>query len=577
MASESSAINALKAVYITTESIIAVCAIIGNALVIWTVKLNPRLQNTTYYFMVSLALADIAVGVLVTPLSIVLCLEIKIEFYTCLFMCCLQVIFTNASILSLLAIAIDRYLRIKISTRYKTIITPRRICLSLVACWIVSFLVGMVPMFGWNMKSNLQDKGHFDKLNCTFDSVISMDYMVYFTFFGWVLLPLLIMITLYIEIFYKIRKLWRQNAIKLRKNKGEGLFYGKEYKTAKSLALVLFLFAVCWLPLSLMNCLGYFYPSVAEAKQFHFILYVSILLSHSNSVMNPVVYAFKIRKFKETYIHILRKYILHRTNSTVNSSIEDTLDQLSHRATPATLLSRSLASCATDLMKGKPGSDVLKCLYTGEKSQDVKEHSDVSITCTYDPGYRDYIKYWCKGYYRSSCTIVCSTAERGCSDHLTIEDNWDAEKLIVTMKAVTKDNAGWYWCGIERNHLLDIMDYIHLTVSDAPSETSQIKKHLPADILIPVVLILVALLAVLLILIVVRRIKQRKAADRKENQAKMSETPETVATLPSNSKEANVIYSSIVHHPSKQTTSRQLAEPEPHPPVSVEYSTISYK
>nr|XP_033775152.1 adenosine receptor A1-like isoform X3 [Geotrypetes seraphini] len=111
-----SAMDVTTTVYIAVESIMAVCAIIGNILVIWAVKLNPGLQNTTCYFMVSLALADVAVGVLVVPLSVVLSLEVETPFYSCLFMCCLQIIFTTASILSLLAIAIDRYLRIKIST-----------------------------------------------------------------------------------------------------------------------------------------------------------------------------------------------------------------------------------------------------------------------------------------------------------------------------------------------------------------------------------------------------------------------------------------------------------------------------
>uniref|UniRef100_A0A8D0GM41 G-protein coupled receptors family 1 profile domain-containing protein n=1 Tax=Sphenodon punctatus TaxID=8508 RepID=A0A8D0GM41_SPHPU len=100
-------------VYIIAESLIGLFAIAGNALVIWVVRLNPAFPNTILYFIVSLALADIAVGLLVMPLAIVVSLEVETHFYTCLFMCCLLVVFTQASIMSLLAIAIDRYLRVK--------------------------------------------------------------------------------------------------------------------------------------------------------------------------------------------------------------------------------------------------------------------------------------------------------------------------------------------------------------------------------------------------------------------------------------------------------------------------------
>lgn len=107
----------LTVTYITMEAIIGLCAIVGNMLVIWVVKLNPSLRTTTFYFIVSLALADIAVGVLVVPLAIVVSLKVEMHFYSCLFMSCVLLIFTHASIMSLLAIAVDRYLRVKLTVR----------------------------------------------------------------------------------------------------------------------------------------------------------------------------------------------------------------------------------------------------------------------------------------------------------------------------------------------------------------------------------------------------------------------------------------------------------------------------
>ncbi|XP_021232518.1 adenosine receptor A3 [Numida meleagris] len=288
------------AIYIGAECLVALLAALGNILVVWVVKLNAAFHNTTMYFIVSLALADVAVGVFVIPLAVLVSLKVSIPFHLCLFLCCLMVVFTQASILSLLAIAIDRYLRVKLPIRYKIITTERRIWWALGLCWSLSLLVGITPMFGWNKRGS----AHYHA--CEFVSVMRMDYMVYFSFFTWTLIPLGIMCALYVAIFSIIRTKLSQGASNAR---GAGTFYGKEFRKAKSLALVLFLFTVSWLPLCIMNCIFYFYPEYKIPKPW---IFLGILLSHANSAMNPIVYACKIKKFKTTYLLILRTYILCR-------------------------------------------------------------------------------------------------------------------------------------------------------------------------------------------------------------------------------------------------------------------------
>ncbi|XP_037266047.1 adenosine receptor A3-like isoform X3 [Falco rusticolus] len=114
-------VGSLEVIYITLESVTGIFAVVGNALVTWAVKLNPALQKTTFFYFVSLALTDIAMGILVIPLAVMVSLGVIIHFYSCLFMCCLMMIFSHASILSLLAIAVDRYLRVKLPTRTQSL------------------------------------------------------------------------------------------------------------------------------------------------------------------------------------------------------------------------------------------------------------------------------------------------------------------------------------------------------------------------------------------------------------------------------------------------------------------------
>ncbi|KAJ8360450.1 hypothetical protein SKAU_G00169750 [Synaphobranchus kaupii] len=289
--------------YISMETAIALASVLGNVLVILVVALNRALRDTTFCFIVSLALADIAVGALVIPLAVVISLGLRTQFFTCLFLSCLLLIITQSSILSLMAIAIDRYLRVKIPIRYSVIVTERRAWVAVCVCWLLSALTGMVPMLGWH---NQDPSANFSTgdIVCRFTTVMSMEYMVYFNFFGWVVAPLSIMIGLYAQIFYIIRRQLNRRA---EATCDTSKYYHKELKLAKSLALVVLLFALCWLPLHIMNCINYFCPDCTVPKS---AIYVGIFMSHVNSAVNPLVYAFRIDRFRTTLVQIWRRCVL---------------------------------------------------------------------------------------------------------------------------------------------------------------------------------------------------------------------------------------------------------------------------
>ncbi|XP_021335441.1 adenosine receptor A1-like [Danio rerio] len=294
--------------YIGMELLIALFSVIGNVMVVWAVRINRTLRDTTIYFIVSLALADIAVGALVIPLAITISIGLKTNFYSCLLVACTVLVLTQSSILALLAIAIDRYLRVKIPMSYKRVVTPNRAGAAVVVCWMVAIVVGLMPMLGWNNLDKLQQTngtvGVDLLITCEFENVISMEYMVYFNFFGWVLPPLILMLLIYIEIFFIIHKQLNKKVITNQTDPTR--YYGKELKLAKSLALVLLLFAVSWLPLHILNCITLFCPNCDNSMC---LLYVAILLSHGNSVVNPIVYAFRIKKFQNAFLRIWKQYV----------------------------------------------------------------------------------------------------------------------------------------------------------------------------------------------------------------------------------------------------------------------------
>lgn len=188
-------------------------------------------------------------------------------------------------------------------------VTPRRAAAAIAGCWALSCVVGLTPMFGWNNLREAQRawaaNGSVGEpvIHCEFEKVISMEYMVYFNFFAWVLPPLLLMALVYLEVFYLIRKQLSRKAAAAAGDPQK--YYGKELGIAKSLALVLLLFALSWLPLHILNCITLFCPACRKPS---ILTYVAIFLTHGNSAMNPIVYAFRIQKFRATFLKIFNDH-----------------------------------------------------------------------------------------------------------------------------------------------------------------------------------------------------------------------------------------------------------------------------
>ncbi|XP_054601933.1 adenosine receptor A3 isoform X2 [Nothobranchius furzeri] len=283
-------------IYTGFEVLIAVACCLGNVLVVCAVCVGIRdsLREPTFCFLVSLAVADLLVGVAAVPLAVLLDGWVSLSPKLCLLLSCVVLVLTQASVLSLLAIAMDRYLKLHKALRYKAIVTQRRTWLSVSVCWMLSCLLGFTPLLGWHNhpSTDSTNTSSFISSQCTFLSVISLPFMVYFNFLACVMAPLLIMTFLYITIFWSLQKRLKDSCPQVKQS------LLRERRLAWSLSLVLILFASCWIPLHLMNCLLLIQGPQAVTQG---TLYAGILLSHANSAVNPVVYAYRIPRIKLAY------------------------------------------------------------------------------------------------------------------------------------------------------------------------------------------------------------------------------------------------------------------------------------
>lgn len=252
--------------------------------------------------------------------------------------------------------------------RYKAVATQRHSWTAVSLCWIVSSLLGFTPLLGWNnfhlepLNSTNASPSALGSRPCTFLSVVSLPFMVYFNFLGCVMTPLLVITLLYARVFWSLQGRLRDSCPQAQ------VSLLRERRLACSLSLVLILFTGCWIPLHLMNCLLLFAGPDAVPQGavytgrrtrlhsccfFGFALFVSellykrhlgavppwrtgttqylppfrhrrilwcksalsgILLSHANSAINPVVYAYRIPKIKQACGQMWRRYLVHTRN-----------------------------------------------------------------------------------------------------------------------------------------------------------------------------------------------------------------------------------------------------------------------
>ncbi|XP_057209741.1 adenosine receptor A1-like [Triplophysa rosa] len=280
--------------YMIAELVIALLSTVGNLLVCVAVGLNRKLQTVTNYFLVSLAIADICVGSLAIPCAIMTDLGIpRHNLYLCLLMLSVLIMLTQSSIFSLLAIAVERYVAIFMPFQYHRLMTPRNAVLVLCVTWTLAFLIGLVPLMGWHKTP--PESGY-----CFFVLIVDMTYMVYFNFFACVLTPLVVMFLIYAQIFVTVKRQMRRIAAErggAANNEGAAKMK-KEMKMATSLFLVLFLFTACWIPLHIINCFLLLCPSCPVPLP---LLLTAIILSHANSAVNPVLYAYKMKTFRKAF------------------------------------------------------------------------------------------------------------------------------------------------------------------------------------------------------------------------------------------------------------------------------------
>ncbi|XP_055696297.1 tyramine receptor 1 isoform X4 [Lutzomyia longipalpis] len=188
-------------------SLIIILTIIGNILVILSVFTYKPLRIVQNFFIVSLAVADLTVAVLVLPFNVAYSILGRWEFgihlckmwLTCDVLCC------TSSILNLCAIALDRYWAITDPINYAQKRTVERVLLLIAGVWVLSLIISSPPLIGWND----WPEEFSSEYPCQLTS--NRGYVIYSSL-GSFFIPLVIMTIVYIEIYIATRRRLRERA-----------------------------------------------------------------------------------------------------------------------------------------------------------------------------------------------------------------------------------------------------------------------------------------------------------------------------------------------------------------------------
>ena len=274
----------------SSSILITPVAFLGNSFVVIAVIWNPYkdLRKPFYYFVMNLSIADLLVGLILGPLSTMAHflegLEVKLPGKIGTLTRVVYFILCTASLLSLTALALERYLAIMHPQSYQTRLHPARACLLVsVVVWITSILLSMIFLIsGYNRYR--------------------------FIFANTVAVTIATLIFTHAKIL-KYLQHQMQQWDDLHKSTEENMIMRQlimwEKKMTKTLVIVILLFLAFYLP----SCIFIYifnFCTECDCVFIHWIRDIQWPLVMATSAVNPFVYPWRLENFRRSFRRIVK-------------------------------------------------------------------------------------------------------------------------------------------------------------------------------------------------------------------------------------------------------------------------------
>lgn len=269
--------------FLGSLSVVTVC---GNLLVIIAIIYFKQLHTPSNYLILSLAVTDLLVGLVVLPISIVFALSSCLydRGIFCKIRDSFDVVLSTTSLFNLCCISVDRYYAVCQPLTYRVRMSTRVVAVMITMSWGISIFVAI----GFVVAELKQEKCKDD---CFSDVVLEKVMAPVFSFY----LPVLIMIYIYLRIFFVAQR----QARSIQNTNSAATVSHMERKATKTLAIVMGVFLMCWLPFFLcfsLQVLGGVSVPLYETLNWFTLC---------NSMLNPFIYGFFYSWFRSAFKMII--------------------------------------------------------------------------------------------------------------------------------------------------------------------------------------------------------------------------------------------------------------------------------
>ena len=285
--------------------ILGIGIILANTLVLTTAWRNKALRKQGRIHIVSLAITDLLTGLIVCPTHVYWLLD-RITVNFCYFAFWINILCITASIISLTVISVDRCYKISYPFHYKAKVTTRRCHYIVGVVWLYSTIFATIATIPYNNETKISSSPTGECINRK---------RIFYLFFFMIdfALPCVIMATSYVVIFivaYRRRRKWSEQQEIV--SGGEGRIFLKDLKNAKTIAVVVLVFMICWGPPLVSTSFVNYYPELSGiCRNLAICSFLTSFLPLSNSLCNPIIYGLCDKEYRRdlkiTFKKIIRK------------------------------------------------------------------------------------------------------------------------------------------------------------------------------------------------------------------------------------------------------------------------------
>ena len=254
-----------------------------NIVTIHAMRKTSSLPKPVKSLLLSLAVSDLGVGLLVQPLYISLLIKRLQQHVYNVFSMIVSLFFT-ASFLGVVAITVDRFLAIHLHLRYQELVTHKRVVAVVISIWLFSVFLMITPFW----------------LPTGITAIILASVGV---------ACLLVSATVYGRIYLVVQRHKNQMAALQMQQVQQGaenedmVNFASIRKSAVCVFYIYLVFMLCYVPRFIFLVAAKILDPSIALNRFSVYSWTLMLL---NSSLNPVVYCWKMRNVRQAIMDILR-------------------------------------------------------------------------------------------------------------------------------------------------------------------------------------------------------------------------------------------------------------------------------